>query len=197
MGMPRGVPSLGQSVVDDLTHAPQPEVLGELRSRPAVLPVWKNPETLEQVTMEEGPPPWEKQGSDGSSDAHQFVTCPQEWVLYWINPKLLEALGWRGWSPVRVNDERVGLLVPSMQTPDGMVRRGGPNGDILAYMPRHWYESRKKEYADRNAAQTQTSVDRMERLKEEFARGTFGPNIRLDSAKHPTHTIGRPVDDPA
>lgn len=192
--MPRGVPRLGQSVVDDLSNAPQAEVLGEWKAKGPELPVWDDPELKAQIALEEGPPPWEKFGED-SSNARQFLSCPTEWVLYWINPKMLDQSGWRGWQPVRVKDPRVKLKIPSMASPEGQIRRGGPTGDILGYMPRHWYEERRREYAELNRRQTQASVDRMNQLREEISRGTIGGGmITLESAKHPTHTMANIVN---
>ena len=182
---------MGQSVVDDLTNAPQAEVLGEVKVKAPAMQAWTDPDTLTQVALEEGPPPWETAGGPLSGDARQFLDCPQDWVLYWINPKLLDAEGWRGWQHVRAKDERVKVHVPSMVSPEGMLRRGGPTGDILAYMPRHWYESRKKDYQKQVALKTQSSVDRLDNLREQMNRGTFGNGqvqMHLD-AKHPTHTM--------
>ena len=31
---------------------------------------------------------------------------------------------------------------------------------------------------------------RQSQLREEFRRGTYGPYLNLDTATHPTHTIG-------
>ena len=186
--MPRGVPTLGDgSTLNE--ELPGAEVLGELKTKPARLTTWDDPETKVQMALEEGPPPWEILEGPNASDARNFIECPKDWVLYWINPKLLDAWGWRGWTNVRAKDPRVNVLVPSMVTPEGQVRRGGPAGDILAYMPRHWYESRRKEYAQKVAAQTASSVERMEHMKDDFRRGVYGPNISLESAKHPSHTM--------
>jgi hypothetical protein len=202
--MPTGVPRMGLgrllgSKAGDLTDAPGAEVLGEVKAKGPAIEEWWDDETKTRVALEEGPPPWEQSG-EGGSDARQFVMVPEDWVLYWINPRQLDAVGWRGWQHVRQNDPRVQVLVPSMVSPEGMIRRGGPTGDILAYMPRHWYEVRKRQFAELNARQTQASVDRLESLKEQINSGAFshgGPvKMHLD-AVHPTHTMadGRSMTD--
>lgn len=198
-GQGGGIPKIGRSLYQrltsaagDLTDAPGAEVLGTLGGpRKTEIDASWDEETKTLVQMEEGPPPWETAG-DGNSDARQFLTCPEDWVLYWINPRQLDASGWRGWQHVRAKDPRVKVLVPSMVSPEGMVRRGGPTGDILAYMPLHWYAQRKAEFARLNARQTQASVDRLENLKEQINSGGFDGGrlgMHLD-ATHPTHTIG-------
>lgn len=179
-------PKLGREAWED-AMAKRPEVLGEIRVKGPEMPVWDDKELGAQIALEEGPPPWEKAG-EGGSNARQFLSCPEDWVLYWINPKQLDATGWRGWQPVRAADPRVKVFVPSMISPEGHIRRGGPNGDLLGYMPRHWYDVRRREYAEMNARQTQASVERLEQLKEDFRRGVYGPNLELETARHPTHT---------
>ena len=187
--MPRGVPTLG-SRVGDLTQTPQAEVLGEIKAKGPTVTAWETDDAglKRQIEIEEGPAPWGIVKGPDSGNARNYVDCPENWVLYWINPKMLDAVGWRGWSHVRAADPRVQVRVTSMITPEGMVRRGGPTGDILAYMPKHWYETRKAEFAKLTEKQTQSSVDRMESLKDEFRRGSF-PNVTLESAVHPTHTM--------
>lgn len=193
--MPTGTPRIGSgfpsSKNEEFMHAPGAEVLGTIGgTAKAPIDASYDEETKTLIQMEEGPPPWEK-GGDHGSDARQFLTCPDEWVLYWINPRQLDASGWRGWQHVRAKDPRVKVLVPSMVSPEGMVRRGGPTGDILAYMPRHWYEARRAEFARMNALQTQSSIDRLERLKEQINSGGFdGGRLGMHlEAKHPTHTM--------
>jgi hypothetical protein len=142
------------------------------------------------IDIESGPPPWETVKGKDASNARQFVECPDEWVLRWINPKLLDLVGWRGWQHVRAQDPRVTVKVKSMISPENMVRRGGATGDILAYMPKHWYEQRKQEKIEKVARQTAAAVEKMRSLKDDFRGGKYGPNVTLESAKHPTHTMG-------
>ena len=176
------------SAAGDLTEVPHAEVLGEIKTKPSKAALWDDPELKAQISIEEGPAPWEIHGEADPTDARTFIDCPEDWVLYWINAKALDRYGWRGWQNVRAKDPRVKVLVPAMVTPDGMIRRGGQDGDILSYMPKHWYVKKWELRDARVNANTQSSVNRMESLKEQFARGAF-PNVTLESAKHPTHTI--------
>lgn len=203
-----GVPSLGMNVVRErmnrlMGDTPGPEVLGtvapeHLDEHPQGSSAqWETP-TGQQISMDEGPPPWELEDGDYSaSDARRYVEVPKEWTLRWINPKLLESEGWRYWRAVSYNDSRVKVKVDQMLIPDGTIRRGGATGDILAYMPTHWVESRRKMLHQRTAEQTAAAVNRTESLKEEFRRGTYGPYVGLDSATHPSHTQfdGRSIRD--
>jgi hypothetical protein len=52
-----------------------------------------------------------------------------------------------------------------------------------------WYDSKIRLHSEATDRQSQSAVDRQTRLKEEFASNTFGPNVRLAEAKHPTHTL--------
>lgn len=187
-------PKIGREAEADslaarIENMPSAEVLGEIKVKGRGVTAWEDPETKTLIEMEEGPPPWELTGALSNSDARNFLDCPADWVLYWINPKLLDAYGWRGWQHVRAADKRVKVKVRSMISVEGMIRRGGQGGDILAYMPRHWYESRKKQQAEVTRVQTDASVSKLENLKDDFRRGVYGPNIHLDSATHPTHTM--------
>src|SRR5262245_1368871 len=83
-------------------------------------------------------PPWEVQGGFAASDARAFVDVPSDWTLYWVNPRLLDQEGWRYWQKVDPADSRVKLKVDSMKQVDNTIRRGGVNGDILAWMPTYW-----------------------------------------------------------
>ncbi len=87
-----------------------------------------------------------------------------------------------------VSDKRFTIHVATMVTPEGNIRRGGFAGDILAWMYTAWVESRRRLYDQRTMAQSQAAVDRQQQLKEEFARGKYGPNIRLEGATHPRYT---------
>jgi hypothetical protein len=172
------------SEVEEHLHVPAPEVLGTVGQGTAKPEVdWRA-----IAAAEEGPPPWETDDPTGrSKGARRFIKCPDEWILYWCNPKEINVSGWRGWQPVMASDPRVTVLIPSAISSTGNVRRGGEQGDLLAYMPRHWYEQRKKEREERIRRQTQSSVDRQEELRHMFARGDF-PGVTLEGAKHPTHT---------
>lgn len=182
---------------------PQPEVLGEIKFKGpgyqgfthTEVDAATGEEIRHQIEIENGPPPWELEKGRKGSDARTFVDCPKEWELRWINPKSLDQYGWRGWEPVRHTDPRVKLKVPGMKGVDSMIRRGGgTSGDILAKMPRHWYEDKLRQREEYNARQTQASVDRLRGVQEDFARGKYGPNVRLDRAQHPTHTMIHPQD---
>lgn len=155
----------------------------------------KHPVTWERedgtvISIVEPPPPWETADQRfAASDARRFVECPPQWRLHWVNPRLLDSEGWRDWQAVQASDDRVVVKVDSMVTPEGYVRRGGPGGDILCWMWTGWYESRKKAYMERTAAQTQSAVNKQQELREDFARGQYGPYIQMTDAKHPTHTM--------
>ena len=185
--MPRGTPTIGH-----YESAPKSEVLGTID------PPLTDPRPAESayvggtVDLTEPPPPWEvdEKSHLALSDARRFVEVPDNWELRWINPKLLDQLGWRYWQPVMASDERVTVHVQTMVSPEGNIRRGGATGDLLAWMYTSWVESRRQEQARLTAELTQSAVDRQETLKEEFKRGKYGPYVRLDSARHPTHTMG-------
>ena len=163
------------SVREELGQAPAPEVLGVI-----------NP----ALPANEPPPPWELDpGSEfAASDARRFVEVPATWELRWINPRILDQVGWRYWEPVMASDSRVKVKVLTMVSPEGNIRRGGQGGDILAWMYKSWVQSRRDEHAAASARLKQSSPDRMEHLKEEFKRGTYG-QVALTEARHPTHTM--------
>lgn len=155
---------------------------------------WSGPSG--DIALEEGPPPWELEDNEYTlSDARRYVDCPPTWTLRWINPRLLESSGWQDWKPVTLGDPRVKAKVLQMVTPDGNIRRGGSGttSDILAYMPTHWVESRRRIFAKRTSDQTQKAVNTFESLKDEFGRS----GLHLDSMTHPTHTQveGRSIRD--
>lgn len=183
--MPSGIPKLG----DGSTL----QTVGELKAKGPALTAWTDTDTKALIELEEGPPPWEIAGTKDSTSAKQFVDYPDTWELRWINPRLLDQSGWRGWQHVRAADPRVTIKVRSMVSPEGMIRRGHM-GDILAYMPKHWYEIRVAERNRRTARQTQSSVDQTAELKESVNAGRFGPHVRVTQATHPTHTIADPAD---
>lgn len=152
-----------------------------------------------QVSMSEPPPPWEldEHSDKTESDARRFVEVPSNWSLRWINPRLLDQFGWREWKPVMASDPNVKVRVESMVSPEGNIRRGGFTGDILAWMYTSWVESRRRQIQKATDLLMDSSVRKQEELREDFARGKYGPNIRLEEAKHPTHTMaeGRSMRD--
>ena len=152
-----------------------------------------------QMSMSEPPPPWEvdEQSNLTLSDARRFVEVPSNWTLRWINPRLLDQFGWRDWRPVLMSDPQVKSRVDTMVSPEGNIRRGGFTGDILAWMYTSWVESRRKQLQRDTDALTASSVKRQDQLREDFRSGKYGPNVRLEEAKHPTHTMaeGRSMRD--
>lgn len=159
-----------------------------------------DPEKLTRRTptfAEDGPPPWEADptGRYDNSDARRFVQVPDTWELRWLNPKRIEQAGLRDWQPVMAYDERVTVNVPAMISPEHYVRRGGRGGDILCFMPKHWVVSRNKVKAEIVRRKTQASIDMQKQVAEEINRGGYGPNVHVDSATHPTHTIQQKGDD--
>ncbi len=187
--MPKGVPRFGQHI-----PAEKPEVLGHIPLDSPVLDTTpQGPESVWQsdsgsVSFSEEPPPWELAGNgeDTLSDARRFVDAPADVVLRWINPRVLDSEGWRDWRPLLASDKRFKVRVATMVSPDGNIRRGGATGDILAFMPRHWVESRRAILEKKTRAQTDAAVDKQAQLKEEFRK--ISPFLHVDSAKHPSHT---------
>ncbi len=88
------------------------------------------------------------------------------------------------------SDPKVKVHVSSMVSPEGNVRRGGATGDILAWMYTSWVESRRRLLAEETDRLTRSSVEQQQQLKEDFRRGKYGPYMRIESATHPTHTMG-------
>ncbi len=196
--MPKGVPRFGQHIPDEKL-----EVLGHIPADSPVLDTTpQGPETIWQsesgtvVSFAEEPPPWELAGGEDTlSDAARFVDAPPEVTLRWINPRVLDSEGWRDWRAVSASDKRFKVRVATMVAPDGLIRRGGATGDILAFMPTHWVESRRAILLKRTQAQSQAAVDKQEALREEFRK--ISPFLHLDAAKHPSHTNadGRTMTD--
>lgn len=194
--MPKGVPKIG-SKLEDLTNVETAETIGTIsqtRLDPQSDPISMFDVAGSAVSVEEElpPPPWEldpdKERDD--TDARLFVEVPEEWVLRWINPRLLDQSGWRWWEPVMASDPRVVVKVTQMVSPEGNIRRGGRSGDLLAWMWRHWYESNQKNKAAKNAKRTQSAVDRFNQTVEAFRTG-FGKLIGpYGRAQHPQRTIG-------
>ncbi len=176
----------------------RPEVLGKIDvSDPKLSTDPQSPETAWQteaggrVSLAEPPPPWEVSDSElPLSEARRFVDVPANWTLRWINPRLLDQFGWRDWQPVMASDPKVKVHVSSMVSPEGNVRRGGATGDILAWMYTSWVESRRRLLAEETDRLTRSSVEQQQQLKEDFRRGKYGPYMRIESATHPTHTMG-------
>jgi hypothetical protein len=186
--MPRGTPKIGSahqilgSITDPRILNPQPQ---------SAHAQYKAPDGV-TVSVTEPPPPWELEDSSSptQSDATRYVDKPANITLRWINPRVLDAEGWRHWEPVMVSDPRFKCKVQTMITPEGNIRRGGPSGDILAFMPTSWVESRRRQLAAATARQTGNARDKQDQLRNDFACGKYGPYVHLEGAKHPTHTMG-------
>lgn len=183
MGHP---PNIGRgrtlsSSAEDLLHAPEIETLGSI-----------SPDALKQIT-EEPPPPWETDPRyfKHNTDARRFVKAPDRLELRWLNPRMVESVGMRDWEAVPARgDSRFKLLNESMGAADNTVRKGGHGGDFLAFMPKSWVESRKRIKAELVARRTGEAKARQEQTREQINRGSFGPYVHVDSATHPTHTMG-------
>ena len=189
--MPSGTPRIGQartSSAGDLLEAPAPQLIGTIDTAKLTRPSFE----------EDGPPPWEIDPlwAKHNTDARRFVDVPDHWELRWLNPKRIDAAGFRDWQTLTTSDPRVTLKVPAMRTPDNLIRRGGQTGDLLCYMPRTWVESRRRITSEKAARARQSGRDRNERFREEMAKGNFGPHQRVTDLKTPvsTRTDGRTLD---
>lgn len=178
-----GVPTYGSakhgraqtSAAEELTRAPEAQVLG----------------TIPQPDFDDRPP-WEVDERFGrhDTDARRFVEVPEDWVLRWLNPRLIDQVGMRYWRTVPAFDKsKVKVKVQTLVSPEGYIRRGGPGSDILCYMPRAWYESRQRHKLAQSARMTQSAVDRAQNTVERINRGEFGSAVSDASVTHPTHTI--------
>lgn len=194
--MPTGTPRIGNP---DLYQPLQgPEVLGTLsNTSPITDPTPRGTTTTwtredgTVIEITEPAPPWEQADQKyTASDARRFVEAPPQWRLHWINPRLLESEGWRDWQAVQASDPRVTVRVRSMVSPEGYIRRGGSTGDILCWMWQSHHDIVRRKTREKTAAQTQSAVDKQASLREEFARGKFGPFVRVEGASHPSHTQG-------
>ncbi|HZI73491.1 MAG TPA: hypothetical protein VFD73_05595 [Gemmatimonadales bacterium] len=204
--MPRGIPNIitnydrnKEARKEAAAPLPEPELLGHIAGDAQVLnpdpesqresATWQS-EDGTHVTLTEPPPPWEVGDDSGYSisDARRFVDVPKNWRLHWINPKALSSEGWRDWQAVQTSDPRVTLKVPTMKSPEGYVRRGGAEGDILCWMWSGWYESKKRLNEEAIRLQSQKAVEKQQDVAESMARGKYGPYIRPDAVRHPTHT---------
>lgn len=183
--MPRGEPRIG-SGFGQILGTIKDGILGA--DAPADGAQWEGPSG--RVSVEDGPPPWETEdGTYSLSDARRFVTVPDHLEVRWINPKVLDAEGWRDWQPVLASDERFEVRVATMVSPEGNIRRGGPTGDILAFMPKSWVYARRKLFAQQTQAQTERANAHQESLKEDFKRGKYGPYTHLEEkAAQPGNT---------
>jgi len=141
--------------------------------------------------MQEPPPPWEVsgQGERPDSDARKFVTVPDNWVLRWVNPKLLDQFGWRDWEPVMASDPRVKVHVRTMVSVENNIRRGGQTGDILCWMYRSWVESRRRQLKELTDKQTESARNRFQQTREDILRGAYGRGVTLEESRHPSNTI--------
>ncbi len=189
---------MAKAMRDERQAHPMGEVLGTisedlLTPGPQGTSTTYSTESGEGVTVTEPPPPWEMEDHDvGLSDARRFVDVPANWSLRWINPRFLEADGWRYWKAISPNDEHVRVKVDQMAMPDGTIRRGGPGGDILAWMYTSWYDAARKKQAQKTTAQTNQAIENFESVKDDFRRGKYGPHIGLESgskASHPRYTM--------
>lgn len=182
--MPRGIPSIGSMFGSGA------QVLGTVRDEITADAPPEETTFGAEVTMTEPPPPWElAQSGYALSDARRFVSVPDNIEVRWINPKVLDAEGWRDWQPVMASDKRFTVNVATMISPEGNIRRGGPTGDILAWMYKAWVVSRRKQFAEATEAQTLKMRQSQHQLKEDFQRNKYGPYTRLDSAAHPDGAI--------
>jgi hypothetical protein len=181
--MPSGTPRIGSKILGTIND---PNILDPTPQ--GVDTQWQGADG--QVSMAEPPPPWElASNSDLSdSDARRFVEAPANITLRWINPRVLDSEGWRDWQPVMASDTRFTVHVATMVSPEGNIRRGGFSGDILAWMYTSWVESRRKLYDQRTREQAQAAVDKQQQLRDEFARGKYGPYVKLEGATHPRYT---------
>jgi hypothetical protein len=190
-----GQPRIGKAVFDqartsaaeELTHVPEGKLLGTI-----------DPSLITKPTFEEdGPPPWETdpKWTRDNTNARRFVEVPDSWELRWLNPRQIDHSGLRDWQIIPASHERVTVKNRAMIAPDNTIRKGGHGGMILAFMPRSWVLSRMKLKNAQVDKMTQSAVDRQQEVKERVNRGEFGPNVKVDSITHPTHTSGKAVDD--
>jgi len=204
--MPRGVSRLQElyasgkedpmpeASADTATTPPSGELLGSIDPTTLDHPSpsfqgWVS-DSGETIELEAGPPPWEVNLADPrqNTDARRFFReIPEEWMLRWMNPKMLQHAGPRWWKPVTTSHPRVKLIATEMRHVDNTVRRGGEGGDILHYMPRHWWESRLRTKAEQVRRATGAALDTM---AEATGKATRTGYMTVDQAVHPTHTHG-------
>ena len=193
--MPQGIPRIGSRKIYKKGESTDPsgEVLGVISEQTISA---ESPDLFMSssgVTVSVGddppPPPWETDPTKvrDDTDARSFIRCPNEWVLRWVNPRLLDQVGWRWWEPVLASDPRVTVFNRQMGSVDGNIRRGGRGGDILAWMWRHWYESNQARKQERTERRTRRAVEQFESLQRDRS---FGPFVQFGRGHHPSHTLG-------
>jgi hypothetical protein len=149
---------------------------------------WSGPSG--NIDMDEGPPPWELEDAQyADSDARRYVEVPDNWVLYWINPRMLESAGWREWKPVTAGHPRVKVKVAQMLAPDGNIRRGGEKGDILTWMYRSWYDSLRRKHHEATQRQTQAAREKASAVSDDFKRGKWGPYVDATASYQPSAPV--------
>lgn len=197
--MPRGVPRLGSSSVDDVLETPGRNSPGSISETKIQNPNpsftgWTTADGA-TINLDEAPPPWEADPGwlRDNTNARLFVDVPANWVLRWLNPRRIQQAGFRWWTPISAQDDRITLKVPSMRSPENYIRRDGQGGDILCMMPKHWVEAKDRQKAELVARKTQSSVDQTARVGESVRQATHGL-IKVDSAVHPTHTMAEARD---
>lgn len=185
-----GTPRIGRALTTAAEELAQPALAAEMVGTVSA-------ESLERKLKELPPPPWEVDPGHRHQDARQYVHCPADVELRWVNPRILEQVGWRHWQAVPAKgDSRFIVKNRSMIAVDNTVRRGGTGGDILAWMYKHWVESRTSLKLAAIEKQKRSAVARHSQLREELARGSYN-KVRIDTAHHPTHTTadGRDMRD--
>ena len=196
-GWPKGKPRKSlpplSGIVEEMSNLPTGEVLGTIPESVARDPAgeastWISP-SGEQVSLKE-PPPWSRQvlgKNRDETDARNFVQVPDWYVLRWMNRRLIDQHGTRGWLPLLRSDPNVKILVPQMVDASGNICRGYM-GDLLYFMPRMWYEERQREKEEIVRRHSQSSYDKQGQLSEAAAHGQFGRYIKPISRKFPVQT---------
>ena len=208
--MPRGRPKIGRQL-DPHGNDPPPPPASEAPTTPTaggtlldglppplppappgVISAGGGPIPREYATLdiENAPAPWDLPGGEyQTTDARRFVEVPETWALRWMSQRHLDSHGSRDWQPVLAypGDSRIRVKAPGMVTPSYHIRRGGQGGDLLYWMPRHWYDSRQRKKAQAVARATGKASDGMGEAVEQAQRSGY---VRVDSARHPTHTQG-------
>lgn len=193
-------PKIGRaltSAAQELTDAPKTTLLGVIPEDQITNLTKKNVWTAPNgstVEFEVPPPPWETDPTYRlhETDARRFVDCPPEITLRWLNPKMVDHMTMRGWEAVPAKGNSLFRLKPAakaMAQADNTIRKGGAGSDFLAWMYRAWVDARTKQKIARANKATQSAVDRQQSLREQYARGGYA-YVSVDTAKHPTHTIG-------
>ncbi len=186
------------SAAEELLNAPQPQLLGsidlnDIQSPPSRPQTWTEKDGT-QFTIDEPPPPWEvdpRHGKD-STDARRFLEkFPSNVEFRWINPRLLDSMGWRYWKPVLTSDPNFKLKPEyraTMTDVENNIRKG-PGGPILGFMPKSWVESRKRESHKRARDARGKAQDRQMQLSELVSRGDFGRYVKVDGKpQYPSNT---------